>query len=165
MAAPAGGVHDRSPRREEPVVRRVVIVPAVVLGAVLLGACGSSGSSKGAGSGSSSGSANPYGGRSSKTSSSSSTGAATTGTGATADLTAEDFAFTPTSLSVAAGGGSVKFTNTGSVEHNFTVDGKGVSKDVEAGKSATVKVDLPAGTYQFHCRFHPTQMKGTLTVP
>ena len=58
----------------------------------------------------------------------------------------------------------MKFTNTGSVEHNFTVEGQSVSKDAEAGESASVKVDLPAGTYQFHCKYHPTQMKGTLTV-
>jgi plastocyanin len=133
-------------------MRRVVILPAAVLAAAVLAACGSSSSSKG---GSSSGG--------SSTQSSSTTGAPTTG-GAAVDLSAKDFAFAPTSLSVPSGGGTVKFTNTGSVEHNFTVDGKGISKDAEAGATATVKVDLPAGTYAFHCKYHPTQMKGTLTV-
>ena len=144
-------------REKEFAVRRVVIIPALLLAAAALGACGSSSSSSG--SGSSGG--GPYGGGSSKTSS---TSAATTGSGAAIALGAKDFAFTPTALTVPSGGGTVKFTNTGSVEHNFTVDGQSVSKDAEAGESATVKVDLPAGTYKFHCKYHPTQMKGTLTV-
>jgi plastocyanin len=144
-------------------VRRVVIVPVMLAAAVLLGACGSSGSSKGGGASNASTGGGPYGGgSSSQPSATSSAGAATTG--ATVNLSAKDFAFTPTALTVAAGGGTVKFTNTGSVEHNFTVDGKGISKDAEAGDTATVRVDLPAGTYQFHCKYHPTQMKGTLTV-
>jgi len=136
-------------------VRRVLIVPTLLVAVAALAGCGSSSSSTGS-------SGSPYGGGSSKKTSSTSAGAATTGT--TTALGAKDFAFTPTALSVPSGGGTVKFTNTGTVEHNFTVDGKGISKDAEAGDSATVKVDLPAGTYQFHCKYHPTQMKGTLTV-
>jgi plastocyanin len=133
-----------------------VIIPAVLLAAAALGACGSSSSSSGSGS-----SGGAYGGSSSKTSAST---AATTGSsGGASALSAKDFAFTPTTLSVKSGG-SVKFTNTGSVEHSFTVNGQSISKDVEAGESATIKVSLPAGTYQFHCKYHPTQMKGTLTV-
>ena len=82
-----------------------------------------------------------------------------------ADVEAEaENATVVATLSVPSGGGTVKFTNSGTVEHNFTVEGKGISKDAEAGSSATIKVDLPAGTYQFHCKYHPTQMKGTLTV-
>jgi len=35
----------------------------------------------------------------------------------------------------------------------------------QGGKSATVKIDLPAGTYPFICTFHVgSGMKGTLTV-
>ena len=142
-------------------MRRRSIVPGALLAVVLLGACGSSGSSTGSGSGGSS--SGPYGGGSSSTTSSTS-GTATPASGATVDLGAKDFAFTPRTLSVTAGGATVKFTNTGSVQHNFTVDGQGISKDAEAGKSATVGLHLPAGTYQFHCKYHPTQMQGTITV-
>jgi len=137
-------------------VRRVVAIPALLLAAAALGACGSSSSSSG--NGSSGGS--PYGGGSAKTSATS----AAAGGAAPIALGAKDFAFTPTALTVPSGGGTVKFTNTGSVEHNFTIDGQSVSKDAEAGESSTVKVDLPAGTYKFHCKYHPTQMQGTLTV-
>ena len=135
-------------------MRRPIIVPVVLFAAAGLAACGSS-------SGSSSSGGGAYGGGSSKTSPT--TGAATT-SGSTAALGAKDFAFTPTALSVPTGGATVKVTNTGSVEHNFTVEGQGISKDAEAGESATVKVDLPAGSYKFHCKYHPTQMKGTITV-
>ena len=140
-------------REKEFAVRRVVTVPAVLLAAAVFGACGSSSSSSGGGT--------PYGGSSSK---STPTSAPVSGSATTISLSAKDFAFTPTALTVPSGGGTVKFSNTGSVEHNFTVDGQGVSKDAEAGESATVKVDLPAGSYKFHCKYHPTQMTGTLTV-
>lgn len=32
------------------------------------------------------------------------------------------------------------------------------------GESAEVTIDLEPGTYDFECRFHPSQMQGTLTV-
>jgi plastocyanin len=144
-------------REKEFAMRRLIVVPVVLFAAAGLAACGSSSSSSG--SGSSGG--GPYGGGSSKTSST--TGAATTSGPVTA-LGAKDFAFTPTALSLSTGGANVKVTNSGSVEHNFTVDGKSISKDIEAGSSTTVKVDLPAGSYKFHCKYHPTQMTGTITV-
>jgi plastocyanin len=137
-------------------MRRLIAVPVLLFAAAGLAACGSSSSSSG-----SSGGRGPYGGGSSKTSTS--TDAAATTSGPTTPLGAKDFAFTPTALTLTRGG-KVKVTNSGSVEHNFTVDGKSISEDVEAGESATVAVDLPAGTYQFHCKYHPTQMKGTITV-
>jgi plastocyanin len=136
-------------------MRRAVVIPVVLFAATGLAACGSSSGSSGGGGGA-------YGGGSSKTTSTTAGGA--TASGSTVALGAKDFAFTPTALTVPTGGATVKFTNTGSVEHNFTVEGQGVSKDAEAGESATVKVDLPAGSYKFHCKYHPTQMKGTLTV-
>jgi plastocyanin len=132
-------------------MRRVVVVPIVLFAAAGLAACGSSSGSGGG----------AYGGGSSK---STSTTAGAAASGSTVPLGAKDFAFTPTALTVPTGGATVKFTNSGSVEHNFTVDGQSVSKDAEAGESATVKVDLPDGSYKFHCKYHPTQMKGTLTV-
>ena len=45
--------------------------------------------------------------------------------------------------------------NTGTVEHNFSVTSLHIDKDIEAGKSATVKVKLPkSGTLQFFCSYH-----------
>ena len=87
------------------------------------------------------------------------------GDGGTADvtLTVKDFAFDPATLDVSAGEHTITITNTGSVEHSFTLDDDSVSQDVEAGESATVTFDA-AETIGFHCEYHPEQMKGTLQV-
>jgi plastocyanin len=75
----------------------------------------------------------------------------------------KDFAFDPTTLDVSAGEHTITITNTGSVEHSFTLDDDSVSQDVEAGESATVTFDATE-TIGFHCKYHPDQMTGTLTV-
>jgi plastocyanin len=87
------------------------------------------------------------------------------GDGGTADvtLTVKDFAFDPATLEVAAGEHTLTITNTGSHEHSFTLDDDSVSQDVEPGGSATVTFDATE-TIGFHCKYHPDQMKGTLTV-
>src|SRR5919198_164326 len=59
-------------------------------------------------------------------------------------LTAQNIAFSPTSLTAKAGGKvTIEFTNKDSVEHNFTLDGQNVNKDVEGGEDATVSFDAP----------------------
>jgi plastocyanin/mono/diheme cytochrome c family protein len=70
---------------------------------------------------------------------------------------------------------NVTLTSTGSNPHNFRIDGPDgklnttddiVSNpdQINAGQSGTVVVNLPAGTYNYHCDFHPADMKGTITV-
>jgi plastocyanin len=92
-------------------------------------------------------------------------GADGVGDGGTADvtLTVKDFAFDPATLDVSAGEQTITVTNTGAVEHSFTLDDDSVSQDVEAGESATVTFEA-TGTIGFHCKYHPDTMKGTLTV-
>ena len=87
------------------------------------------------------------------------------GAGAAVDLTitAEDFQFVPATIDVAAGETTIEITNTGAVEHSFTLDDDSVGQDVEAGESATVTVDLTE-SIGFHCDYHPTQMTGTIEV-
>lgn len=87
------------------------------------------------------------------------------GDGATADLTltVKDFTFDPATLDVSAGEQMITVTNTGAVEHSFTLDDDSVSQDVEAGESATVTFEATE-TIGFHCEYHPDTMKGTLTV-
>ena len=78
-------------------------------------------------------------------------------------ITAEDFQFSPDSLTVPSGESSITVTNEGSVEHSFTLDDDSVSEDIEPGDSVTVTVDVTADA-GFHCKYHPDQMTGTLSV-
>lgn len=133
-------------------MRRIVVVIAALAAAGVLAGCGSSSSS---GSGSS--------GASGKTSNSSSAPAAAGGASET--LTAKDFSFSPTAMNLTAGKAvTIKATNDGSVKHNLTIPGLKVNTDLPSGSTKSVTVTPKAGTYEFHCEYHPTQMKGTITV-
>ena len=85
----------------------------------------------------------------------------TGGSGATT-LTMQNIAYSPTSLSVATGS-TIDLDNKDSVEHTFTVDGQDVDVTIEPTATATATIDLAAGSYDFHCKIHPS-MTGTLTV-
>jgi plastocyanin len=74
----------------------------------------------------------------------------------------QDFAFGPAELSVAAGA-TVTFVNNDTAPHTATADdGSWDTGEIAPGESATVTLDT-AGTFAFHCEFHPT-MTATLTV-
>ena len=79
---------------------------------------------------------------------------------------ASDFKFDKTSLDMQSGSQvKVELRNQGQAEHNFTFTEAGANQDVEAGEDATATFTAPAaGSYQFHCKYHPSQMKGTVTV-
>jgi plastocyanin len=87
------------------------------------------------------------------------------GDGGAADMTVtvKDFEFDPSTIDVASGETTIEITNTGAVEHSFTLDDDSVSQDIEPGETETVTVDLTATT-GFHCKYHPDQMTGTLEV-
>lgn len=89
----------------------------------------------------------------------------TSATGTTVDLTAANITYSPTDIKVPAGDTTFVVKNNDKVEHNLTIeDGGKVNKDVEAGKTVQAKATLKAGTYKFHCEYHPDAMKGTITV-
>lgn len=90
--------------------------------------------------------------------------ASSAGSGKTVKVEADDFAFKPTDIELDPGSATLEVQNAGQVEHNITVEGLDVNKDLEAGETTKVAVDAKAGTYEFHCKYHPTQMKGTITV-
>jgi plastocyanin len=86
-------------------------------------------------------------------------------TGETVTITAEDFSFDPTEVSLTAGEeATLEVENAGNVGHNLTIEDLDVDADVGAGGSTSVSVTPDAGEYEFYCGFHPGQMTGTLTV-
>jgi plastocyanin len=78
-------------------------------------------------------------------------------------IAAQDFQFSPSSLTVPSGKSTITVTNEGEVEHSFTLDDDSVSEDVEPGESVSVTVDITEDA-GFHCEYHPDQMTGTLAV-
>lgn len=93
---------------------------------------------------------------------SSSSSSATTGN--TVDITAANISFSTTDIKIPAGDVTFVVNNTDKVEHNLTIENGNVNKDVPGGKTVKTKATLKAGTYAFHCEYHPDAMKGTITV-
>ena len=90
---------------------------------------------------------------------------ATASGGETLTLVATDFAFDQTALTATAGEAvNVVIKNDGNAKHNLTIADLDVGLDAAAGESADETVEPEAGTYEYHCEYHPSAMKGTLTV-
>jgi plastocyanin len=81
-------------------------------------------------------------------------------------LTIQDLSFHPSTLPGSAGQTlTIQVSNKDSVEHSFTLDDGSVSQDFEGGDSGSVQVTLPdSGTVGWHCKYHPTTMKGTIQI-
>ena len=78
-----------------------------------------------------------------------------------------EYSFTPSTLKASAGKTTIRFTNKGAVEHDFTVGGLGVRITAQPGKTAQATVTLKPGTYKTHCSVighSQSGMNGTLTV-
>ena len=74
----------------------------------------------------------------------------------------DKYLFSPARITVKKGT-KVVWTNTSDAEHNVTITkGMKVNKDFEEHKSVNVTF-MKAGTYQYHCEYHP-YMTGTVTV-
>jgi plastocyanin len=81
-------------------------------------------------------------------------------------VTAKDFSFTPADTAVQPGQSvTVTFKNQGNTEHSLTLDNGSGEVESGAGASTTLTVTAPqSGSLTFHCKYHPTQMRGTFTV-
>ena len=81
-------------------------------------------------------------------------------------LVAKGLKFDKASFDLKSGSSyTVEVDNQDAVEHNFTFKQAGANQDVEGGEDAKVSFTAPAaGSYEFHCKYHPAAMKGTITV-
>jgi len=69
-------------------------------------------------------------------------------------VTETEFKIALPKTTVAAGSYSFEVANDGKIEHDLVVEGNGVdekTQTIEAGKTATLKVDLKPGTYDVYC--------------
>ena len=82
------------------------------------------------------------------------------------DITAANITYTPTAITAKAGQRiTFALKNMDSFKHNLTIKALKVNKDVLGATTGTATVKLKTkGTYEFHCEYHPQQMKGTITV-
>lgn len=55
------------------------------------------------------------------------------------------------------------FANHGGAAHTVTFDALPIDATIPPGGEATFAFPTP-GTYTYHCRFHPPDMKGTIIV-
>ena len=89
--------------------------------------------------------------------------------GPTINVVGKEFSFDPAKLTLKAGGAStIVLKNTGSIEHDFTLEDPGFKLTVPGNntREKVLKVDKP-GTYQFYCSVaghKDAGMKGELTV-
>jgi plastocyanin len=103
-------------------------------------------------------------GSGSTSSTSSSSSGAASGGGSPAAVLVKNVAFTPASVMIQVGQKVVWTFDDGSVRHTVTADLNGFGSPPNGLTSGTFeKVFDTAGTYAYHCDFHP-QMKGTVTV-
>jgi nitrite reductase (NO-forming) len=128
---------------------------AVLAAGLLVGGCGGGGSDKAKSSGDS-------GARADKT-------ALVTPDGPKIEVSAKEFGFTPSTLTMKAGQPTVVvLTNDGSIEHDLSVSDAGFKLAVPAGQTGQKVLTIPKpGTYPFHCSVPGHEgagMKGTISV-
>ena len=128
--------------------------PALVVLAVTLAACGSSG-----GKSSGSGAGSEDSGKQTVAGTSVNFHGTKDVTGMSSlEIEADNFYFEPTVIKGKPGQRlTLTIKNSSSTEHNFTVKSQHVNKDLNGGKTETVTVTLPSsGTISFFCEYHRT---------
>jgi len=90
--------------------------------------------------------------------------AAPAGATGTVTVTIKDFKFAPQPVTAKVGD-VITWTNSDSAPHSATLDNGACDTDtINVGASASLVFSAP-GTYTYHCKIHPTQMKDyTITV-
>jgi plastocyanin len=87
--------------------------------------------------------------------------------GAVLEVTGKEFSFAPAPLKAAAGKTTIRFTNSGIMEHDLSIDALKVKIKAAAGKTGEAVVILKPGTYKTTCSVPghiQSGMVGTLKV-
>lgn len=87
--------------------------------------------------------------------------------GSVLEVGGSEFSFAPAVLKASAGKTTIRFSNKGVMEHDFTIDALKIKLSATAGKTAETTVTLAPGTYSSVCTVPghlQSGMKGTLTV-
>jgi plastocyanin len=141
--------------------RRGGLAIGVLVGVLALAAAGCGGGDNGGGASAAATTAAPA-----ATSAPETTAAAGGGAENELKLVAKGVKFDKASFDLKSGSSyTVEVDNQDGVEHNFTFQAANANQDVEANEDAKVSFTAPAaGSYQFHCKYHPAAMKGSITV-
>jgi plastocyanin len=83
--------------------------------------------------------------------------------GGSEDVTIQNFAFNPATISVKVGD-KITWTNKDNTAHTVTFDDTSLTGSGNVNNGATFSNTFTtAGSFTYHCKIHPT-MKGTVTV-
>ena len=94
------------------------------------------------------------------------TGAASAAAGVV-NVTGTEYELAPSTLKVSAGKTTIRFTNGGAIEHDFSIDALRVHLHALPGEVAEATVNLKPGTYKSYCSVPghlQSGMHGTLKV-
>lgn len=80
------------------------------------------------------------------------------GGAAAATVTIKNFAFAPSPVQASVGD-VIAWKNDDSAPHSATMDDESCDTDTIAAGSTAMLVFTAAGTYTYHCKIHPGQMK------
>lgn len=89
--------------------------------------------------------------------------AAPAGSTATVNVTIQNFQFSPQPVQAKVGD-VVAWTNKDSAPHSATMDDGSCDTDTIAPNATGMLVFNAPGTYTYHCKVHPTQMKDVTVV-
>ena len=98
------------------------------------------------------------------------TGAATppaAAAGVVLKVAGNEYSFAPSALKASPGRTTIRFTNTGAVDHDFSIDALRIHVTEKPGKTGEATLTLAPGTYTFFCALpghRQSGMQGTLTV-
>ncbi|MCI0814732.1 MAG: cupredoxin domain-containing protein [Chloroflexi bacterium] len=144
--APTYRLQDANRHEEDRMLWRMLVLPVLALALAGVAACGD----------------DDDGGGPSETTAPADIATDAPSDGATT-VQAIDFAFDKASIGGEAGSTvEIDFSNEGLATHTFTVDEIDVDLQLSPGESGTVQFTFPDESFEFYCRFHPTQMRGTL---